>query len=171
MSDDIAIRRYKPSDREVIKQITIEGFQGVSIDQNIERRFGTVAGRDWRYRKARQIDEDIDAPNGVVLVAEHLPSGEAVGYITTRLNRDTGIGWIPNLAVRRDMQGRGIGRRLIEAALELFRSEGLAMAKIETLEQNPVGQHLYPKCGFVEVARQIHYVMPLREPADRRGNG
>jgi len=161
MEPKVVIRNYREADRDVIKQITIDGFHGVSIDQNIERRFGLVAGRDWRWRKAKQIDEDIDAPNGIVLVAEDPDTKEVVGYITTRINNDTGIGWIPNLAVRRDCHGRGIGRRLIEAALDLFRQHGLEMAKIETLDQNPVGQHLYPKCGFVEVARQIHYVMRL----------
>ena len=35
------------------------------------------------------------------------------------------------------------------------------IAKIETLDQNDVGKRLYPACGFVEVARQIHLVMRL----------
>ena len=39
------------------------------------------------------------------------------------------------------------------------------MAKIETLEQNPIGRHLYPSLGFQEIARQIHYAMPLVGPA------
>jgi len=26
---------------------------------------------------------------------------------------------------------------------------------------NPVGQHLYPACGFSELGRQIHYGMRL----------
>jgi hypothetical protein len=32
---------------------------------------------------------------------------------------------------------------------------------IETMESNPVGQHLYPSCGFEEVARQVHDAMKL----------
>jgi hypothetical protein len=39
----------------------------------------------------------------------------------------------------------------------------MTIAKIETLEQNLIGRHLYPSLGFVEVARQIHYAMPLPE--------
>jgi hypothetical protein len=39
----------------------------------------------------------------------------------------------------------------------------MQVAKIETLEQNPVGQALYPDLGFQEVARQIHYAMRLAE--------
>ena len=37
----------------------------------------------------------------------------------------------------------------------------MTVAKIETLEQNPIGRQLYPSLGFQEVARQIHYAMPL----------
>ena len=61
--------------------------------------------------------------------------------------------------------GRGIGRRLIEHALQHFRGAGLTHARIETLEQNPVGQKLYPSLGFREIARQIHYGMRLDENA------
>jgi hypothetical protein len=37
----------------------------------------------------------------------------------------------------------------------------MTVAKIETLEQNSIGRHLYPSIGFIEVARQIHYALPL----------
>ena len=47
-------------------------------------------------------------------------------------------------------------------ALEHFRSLGLAQARIDTLTCNEVGQHLYPAMGFRELARQVHYVMPLK---------
>ena len=64
----------------------------------------------------------------------------------------------------REKSGRarqGVGRRLIEHAVAHFRAAGMTIAKIETLEQNSIGQHLYPSVGFVEIARQIHYAMPL----------
>jgi ribosomal protein S18 acetylase RimI-like enzyme len=37
----------------------------------------------------------------------------------------------------------------------------MAFVMIETMVNNPVGQHLYPSCGFVEAGRQIHYAMKL----------
>ena len=61
-------------------------------------------------------------------------------------------------------QGHGVGRALLEHAIAFFRRSGMQVAKIETLEQNPVGQNLYPGLGFVEVARQIHYAMRLAAP-------
>jgi hypothetical protein len=47
----------------------------------------------------------------------------------------------------------------------------MQVAKIETLEQNPVGQKLYPSLGFVEVARQVHYAMRLTPPAPPQNSG
>ena len=37
----------------------------------------------------------------------------------------------------------------------------MTYARIETLDQNDVGAHFYPDFGFQEVARQIHYIMPI----------
>jgi hypothetical protein len=37
----------------------------------------------------------------------------------------------------------------------------MKLAKIETLMQNDIGSSFYPSVGFEEVARQIHYAMPL----------
>ena len=87
--------------------------------------------------------------------------GRVVGYVTTRVDREAGKGRIPNLAVAADRRGRGLGRRLIETALDYFRREGLAYCAIETMAQNEVGNHLYPACGFVEVARQVHFARRL----------
>lgn len=154
------IRPYCEADRDVIKAITVEAFDGVSIDQNIERHFGPVGCHDWCWRKARQIDDDIQALGSSIWIAEG-DNQEILGYISTRIDRETGVGFIPNLAVRAGCRGEGIGRKLIEHAIDQFRRAGLAIARIETLDQNPIGQYLYPSCGFVEVARQIHFARQL----------
>ena len=153
------IRVFEPGDLETLRRLTVEAFEGVSIDHNTEKRFGVIANKNWRWRKARQIDEDVRANPAGVFVA--VADSSIVGYVTTHVDRDAGIGHIHNLAVAASARGLGLGRRLIEHALGYFRAQGLSHAKIETLEQNPVGQHLYPACGFVEVARQIHYVTEL----------
>ena len=44
----------------------------------------------------------------------------------------------------------GIGRRLIDHALDSFRAEGMTHAKIETLVTNDVGHGLYTSMGFEE---------------------
>jgi ribosomal protein S18 acetylase RimI-like enzyme len=156
---DLHIRHYRPTDLETIKRLTVAGFDGVSIDRNIEDQFGPINNRDWRWRKTRHIDFDVARDADGVFVAEL--NGEVVGYITTFRDHDAGMGLIPNLAVDSRQRGRGIGRKLIEFALNNFRESGLTHAKIETLDQNEIGQGLYPSLGFREVARQIHYCMAL----------
>ncbi len=153
------IRKFRESDREALKEITAECFENVSIDANIERALGKIRGRDWRWRKKRHIDADIAANAGGIFVAED--AGRPIGYITTVLDPEAGIGRIPNLAVLPEYRGQGLGRRLIETALDYLREQGMEIAKIETLAQNEIGSRFYPKMGFQEVARQIHYVMRL----------
>jgi ribosomal protein S18 acetylase RimI-like enzyme len=155
----VIIRDYRPTDLETIKRLTVESFAGVTLEQNIEQVLGILNGRDWRWRKARHIDEDVTANPGGVFVAE--AQGLAVGYITALIDREAGKGRIPNLAVAAEFRGEGLGRQLIEHALDYFRREGLAYAMIETMAQNEAGRHLYPACGFVEVARQIHFARRL----------
>lgn len=160
------VRLYCSEDLPRLQAITAETFGEVSIDNNMERKFGAFGRGGWKARKVAAIADDCRLqPDGVFVV--EADTGEVVGYVTTRLNRESGVGWIPNLAVDPAHQGHGLGRGLLEYALEFFRAQGMEIAKIETLEQNPVGQALYPSLGFEEVARQIHYAMRLtdrREP-------
>ena len=153
------IRKYRPSDLETLRQITAICFEGVSIDKNIEDKFGLINGLDWKQRKMPHIDNDVEANADGIFVAEI--DGEVAGYITSYVNHRTKIGGIPNLSVHPDFQQRGFGRQLIEAALAYFKEEGMLYARIETLEQNQIGTAFYPKMGFVEIARQIHYIRQL----------
>ena len=157
--DGIVFRVYRPDDLETLKRLTVDSFSGVTLEQNIEEALGVLGGRDWRWRKARHLDDDAAANPTGIFVAERF--GRIVGYITTRMNRATGCGRVPNLAVAADCRNLGLGRRLIERALDYFRAEGLEYAVIETMAQNAVGQHLYPACGFGEVARQVHFARRL----------
>ena len=154
------IRPYRTEDLPALKAITVAAFEGVSIDHGIERLFGPINGRDWRWRKGRHLDMDAARDSDGIFVAEI--DGRVVGGITTWQDLDGGIGHIPNIAVEADFRGQGIGRQLIEHALDHFRRHGLSHAKIETLAQNSVGQHLYSSLGFREVARQIHLVTELQ---------
>ena len=153
------IRLFQPSDLPELRRITVEAFEGIAIDQNVENQLGELAGHDWKWRKARHVDEDCDAnPLGVFVAVD----GDSIlGYISTRIDREAGKGRIPNLAVDARQRSQGVGRALIEFAIDHLRAQGMAFVMIETMVNNPVGQHLYPSCGFVEAGRQIHYALKL----------
>lgn len=153
------IRPFQPSDLEILKRITAESFGGATLEQLVEQHLGILHGHDWQWRKMRHIDDDFAANPAGIFVAES--EGRILGYITTTLDRDAGKGRIPNLAIVAEARGQGLGRQLIEHAIEYFRQEGMSFAMIETMAGNEVGKHLYPSCGFTEVARQVHFAMKL----------
>ncbi len=159
------IREYQPEDLSVLKEITVEAFQGVSIDEGIEREFGTINGHDWKWRKARHVEADAQREPTGIFIAE--VDNKVVGYISTWHDPEASIGYIPNMAFVPECRGQGMGRKLLEYALDHFRKLGLALAKIETLEKNAIGNHLYTSLGFQEIVKQTHFVAPLtRSPDD-----
>jgi len=158
-SQGVQIRTYKPSDLEELKRITVEAFAGIALDQRVEEHLGVLHGHDWRWRKARHIEDDVAANPAGVFVAEE--NGRILGFITTVLEREGGKGRIPNLAIIPEARSKGLGRQLIEHALDYLRREGMSYAMIETMAYNEVGNHLYPACGFIEVARQVHFARKL----------
>lgn len=155
----VSIRPYRPSDLATLRHITVQSFGGVSLDQILEEKLGRWNDRDWQARKADHIDDDVTQNPDGCFVADR--AGEILGYITVRLDRVNGKGRIPNLAVVEAARGLGLGRRLIVHAIDYMRDAGMKVAQIETMASNAVGQHLYPSCGFEEVARQVHYAMRL----------
>ena len=153
------IRRYKPADMARLREITIDAFNGVSIDQNIGEGFGRLNGTDWGERKAARVAENPrENPDGVFVAVE---AGEVVGYITCELDRHERSGHIINLGVDSRFRGRGLGRALMERAEAYFREAGMRYARIETLEQNTFCMAFYPHMGFGEVARNVHFFKEL----------
>lgn len=153
---EVIIRTAVPSDLKRIVELTEKEFRSASIDAKIEDMIG---GTPWIQTKAAVLKTELEKNPDGCFVAEL--DGRVAGYITTVINGIASRGVIANIAVSSELQGMGIGRKLIVTALDYFKKSGLHQAKIETLASNQVGQHLYPSCGFREVERQVHYVMPL----------
>ena len=159
--NDIQIQLAVDNDLETVIQLTLDSFAQVSFESNIQSEFGLVNGLSWQERKSDHIRSDFKDPDGRVLLANK--AGETIGFVSIRLNRKSKIGVIANLAVSAISRNAGVGRMLIQSAIELMRDESMELARIETLEQNEIGQTLYPKLGFQELARQIYYCQDLRD--------
>ena len=162
--DGVTIRPYRTGDGPRIREITVEAFVGVSLEQRIDQLWPDVAPEGWAERKWLSVAGEIDADCDGCLIAES--DGEVVGYVTTATTEARSQGRILNLAVDARLRGRGVGRALILAALGLFRRSGLRIARIETLANNPVGRHLYTQMGFGEIAQMVWYAMPLEPEGD-----
>jgi len=156
---DLEIRAYHKRDRDAVLRITETSFNGMCLDSAMEKHFGPIAGTSWQERKWDGIEWDLRHRPDDVLVA--VVNGQVVGYICTRLYYDYCIGHVANMAVAQEYQGKGVGKMLMRAALDHFRSHGMRYARIETLEENFKGRNFYPAFGFKEVGRQIYYFREL----------
>ena len=72
---------------------------------------------------------------------------------------------IANVAVHPDFRGRGIGRALTSAGLEVARQRGVPAAWLQVRDDNPSAIHIYETSGFVERARRSSWVTTADIPS------
>jgi ribosomal protein S18 acetylase RimI-like enzyme len=86
-----------------------------------------------------------------VLVA--LVDGEIAGYVTlkpaTELQASDHVLHIAGLAVAETVQRRGVGRALMDAAVDEARRRGARRLTLRVLAPNAAARRLYEGCGFV----------------------
>ncbi|MBN1955211.1 MAG: GNAT family N-acetyltransferase [Anaerolineae bacterium] len=103
-------------------------------------------------------------------------AGHVVGNVSLRRAASPGGWMIGNVAVHADWQGRGIGRALLEKALETAAQQGAAWIGLEVDEKSAVARRMYERTGFVPVGAMLELVHsaaaslppPSRAPLDLR---
>jgi len=73
--------------------------------------------------------------------------------------------WVQNIAVRRNLQHRGIGRALLEALLEKASAEGVDRTLLEVAIDNETAQRLYATYDFEPVGIRRGYYQPSNTDA------
>ncbi|MBK7405317.1 MAG: GNAT family N-acetyltransferase [Phycisphaerales bacterium] len=108
----------------------------------------------------RQIRALVQNPRARVLLAESggTVAGWAVGLI--RQHRRWTSGRIYAVGVHNQARGRGIGRRLTEHLLEVFRERGIERVYLEVREDNDTALGLYAALGFQPIRRLPAYYGP-----------
>lgn len=97
-------------------------------------------------------------PGGVLLLAVEKP-GEAAGCVAVR-PLGNGECEMKRLYVRPEFRGAGIGRQLVQAALEWARARGYQAMKLDTVQgKMDAAIGLYRSLGFVECAP--YYQSPM----------
>ncbi|MFB9316746.1 ribosomal protein S18-alanine N-acetyltransferase [Cryptosporangium minutisporangium] len=68
--------------------------------------------------------------------------------------------WVQNIAVRRDRQGHGLGRRLLDELLDEAVRRGAQQVLLEVRADNASAQRLYARRGFEAVGLRRGYYQP-----------
>ena len=89
--------------------------------------------------------------------------GRIVGY--AGLSVADSEAWVQNIAVSRDLQRHGIGRRLLEALLAEAARRGTPTVLLEVAVDNEPAQRLYAEYGFDTVGVRRGYYQPTNTDA------
>jgi ribosomal-protein-alanine N-acetyltransferase len=68
--------------------------------------------------------------------------------------------WVQNIAVRRDHQGAGLGRRMLEELVDEAVRRGARQVLLEVRADNETAQRLYARRGFEAVGLRRAYYQP-----------
>ncbi len=90
--------------------------------------------------------------------------GHVVGNVSLRRSVEWGGFMIGNVAVHPDWQRQGIGRRLIEVALEDIAARGGRWVGLELQADNEAARRLYESLCFREVGRTLYMLRPAGLP-------
>ncbi|MCF6177409.1 MAG: GNAT family N-acetyltransferase [Victivallaceae bacterium] len=162
---DIEISQVCSADIDKICEIAIAawedihtGYRKIIGDDDL---YGRVA-MNWQQRKAESIREKAEKMPAEVLVAKC--NQEVVGFITFAINQTVATGEIGNNGVMSAYQGAGIGKKLYNRVLEIFRKHGLIYALVSTGYEDPGHARAragYEKVGFKKMSTSITYSMKL----------
>ncbi|WP_119067948.1 GNAT family N-acetyltransferase [Aggregatilinea lenta] len=142
------IRPWKPDDLPILRKVARVSYRDSRF--YFDERF-PEAQCDALYET--WIEKSCSGYAEQVLVAEY--QGAAAGYISCHI-RD-GVGDIGLVGVDERAQGRGLGRALVVASLDWFKSQGLERVTVVTQGRNIPAQRLYQRCGFMTRAVDLWY--------------
>lgn len=70
-----------------------------------------------------------------------------------------------NVAVHPGERGKGYGKRIFSALIDLARENAMTLMTLEVRRSNAVAQNLYHRCGFLDVGYRKRYYEDNREDA------
>jgi len=146
MADAVAIRRLDAADLRAYKALR---------DRMLEL-YPEAFTSDASAERGRRADDylprlGLDRPDGGHLVLGAWLGGELVGAIgleRDRRDKVRHIGHVIGMMVKPEAQGRGVGRRLLAAAVGEARAAGLELLTLSVTEGNTGAVHLYERAGF-----------------------
>lgn len=132
----VRVRPFAPgADDRIVHRLVEDGF--AEIEGHVTRSFDAWAAGGLR---AAAFDP------GLWWVAER--DGEAVGALCGEVRGSGDLGWVTQLAVRRDARRHGVGGALLRRALARFAERGLPGAGLVVRTSNAGGVALYEGLGF-----------------------
>jgi GNAT superfamily N-acetyltransferase len=143
----LTVRRFTPDEWRLYRDLRLRALQdapdafGSTYEHECQR-----TDSDWRTRLERGAASARDLP----LVAE--VDGEPTGLAWARLSdEEAGVAHLYQMWVAPESRGQGVGRALLDAAVEWARTAGAHALMLNVTIGNSPAVHLYERAGFVPV--------------------
>ena len=144
MSQDINVDIATPDDIEALKELTKELVEG--LEQEFEpKRF------DWGIR--RRLYDPLQR-HGILIAKDIKNDNTVVGMIVAELRIDpygSSEGYIKQVFLRKEYRGKGIGKVLLESALQHLKKVKVQKVKVNLKERATKAAQLYKKSNFKKV--------------------
>ena len=146
----MTIRRAEEKDIKILVDLYLLGYKGLE-EYSYTHPDDVQAYLNWLFRRAVA---------GIWLAEE---DSKVVGFIASDGNwfskrEGKVVGAIHELVVLPEYRNRGIGRALVQKALEYFKSRGLDMAELWVGDENKQAIDFYKNLGFEERDRFNYWV-------------
>lgn len=141
----------------VIRETTDADAAALSalVSSVARERIHLASAQGFSLEQTRAFLAALRASGGIALLG--LDQEQVVGWVDIAPGPFEGLTHCGRLGMglARHARGRGLGRALLERALEKA-FDGLERVELEVLASNDRAQRLYRRCGFVEEGRRRH---------------
>ena len=156
------MREYRPEDLETVMNIANEAWKPIrkmsnaALGPEIVKRLNPPGSDN---SKGQQLKQQIDCGKYGIAICEH--EGAVVGFITWKIDGITGD--ICNNAALPGSGLKGIGQMMYKYVLDIFRKEGVKVAKVTTgLDwAHAPARRAYERAGFSRHLDSTTYFMEL----------
>ncbi|WP_257347918.1 GNAT family N-acetyltransferase [Pseudalkalibacillus decolorationis] len=109
----------------------------------------------------RMVQEGLSAPDSVIAFCDGTPAGIVLSGFRT-VNGEV-ISYNGGTGVATEFRRTGVGKRMMEKVIEIYRKKGVSVATLEAISQNEPAVNLYETLGYV-VSDKVAYLQ--QEGAD-----
>ncbi len=126
----LAIRKARPPDLDAVDAIEVSSF---TVDRFPRRSFARL----------------LASPSAELMLAES--EGAALGYVLLLFRKGAKAARLYSLAASPEARGKGIGGKLVQAAVESAIEKGCDRLRLEVRRSNGAAIRLYRRAGFNEL--------------------
>lgn len=161
----LSIKMMKPrqGSQVGIRRATLNDLVSITELVKLYRTFYQYSANDTQAIE-RFIKERFRLDETIIFLA--IVEGETVGFVQLYANFSTvslGKVWnLNDLYVMSLHRGQGIGKSLVQAALDFAKQDGAVRVDIKTQDHNATAEALYGQLGFIQDEVFTHYAYSLK---------